>query len=162
MTTTESTKSHETLIHDVHWEIDYKVKLGRAWTRFMRGLENEELWGTKCEACQRVYIPAQDYCEACYERIQEWVQVEPVGTLKTATIVYQGFEGGPKAPYAVGAIEIDGTDSMLMHFIGGVDLNDPDKARAALHSGLRVRARWSSERSAAITDISHFAPVDGE
>lgn len=148
------------LIHDVHWSIDYRVKLGRAWSRFMRGLRDKQLWGTKCPECRRVYVPAQDYCEACYVKIDEWVQLDPVGTLNTATIVYQGFVGGPTAPYAVGAIAIDGTDSLFMHFIGGVDLSDPDAARARLRRGLRLRAVWADERTAAITDIRHFEPIE--
>jgi uncharacterized OB-fold protein len=158
---TETTAPTESaLIHDVHWRIDYRVKLGRAWSRFMRGLEQKQLLGTRCAACDRTYVPAQDYCEACYEKIEEWVELDPVGTLRAATIVYQGFEGGPEAPYAVGAIEIDGTDSLLMHFIGGVDLADSDAARAVLHDGLRVRARWADTRVAAITDIAAFEPAE--
>jgi len=156
---TETTVTEGTLIHDVHWDIAYRVKLGRAWSRFMRGLQQEQLWGTTCAECSRTYVPAQDYCESCFEKITEWVELEPVGTLRAATIVYQGFEGGPEAPYAVGAIEIDGTDSLLMHFITGVDLSDSDAARKALHNGLRVRAEWSQDRTAAITDIAGFVPV---
>jgi uncharacterized OB-fold protein len=148
------------LIQDVHWKIDYRVKLGRAWSRFMRGLQDKQLLGTKCPECDRVYVPAQDYCEACYVKIDEWVDLEPVGTLDTATIIYQGFDGGPEAPYAVGAIAIDGTNSLLMHFIGGIDLTDPDAARARLRSGLRLRAIWADERTAAITDIKYFEPVE--
>jgi len=151
------TTTPDTLIHDVHWEIDYKVRLGQAWTRFMRGLQNKELWATRTNDGARTYLPPQTYDEATFEPISEWVQLEPVGTLRASTIVYQGFEGGPTAPYAVGAIQIDGTDSLLMHFIGGVDLTDPDSARAQLRSGTRVRAVWADDRTAKITDIVHFA-----
>ncbi|QZS52756.1 Zn-ribbon domain-containing OB-fold protein [Rhodococcus opacus] len=151
------TTTPDTLIHDVHWEIDYKVRLGQAWTRFMRGLQNKELWATRTNDGARTYLPPQTYDEATFEPISEWVKLEPVGTLRASTIVYQGFEGGPTAPYAVGAIQIDGTDSLLMHFIGGVDLTDPDSARAQLRSGTRVRAVWADDRTAKITDIVHFA-----
>lgn len=150
------TRSETTLLHDVRWEIDYKVKLGRAWSRFMRGLQGKELLGTTCSVCGRTYVPAQDYCEACYEPITDWKALEPVGVLRAVTIVYQGFEGGPEAPYAVGAIEIDGTESLFIHFIGGLDLSDSDAARARLTDGTRVRAVWADERVAAITDIAHF------
>jgi uncharacterized OB-fold protein len=146
----------DTLIHDVHWEIDYKVRLGKAWSRFMRGLQNQELWATRTDDGARTYLPPQTYDEATFEPITQWVQVEPVGTLRASTIVYQGFDGGPTAPYAVGAIEIDGTNSLLMHFVGGIDLTDPDSARAQLRSGARVRAVWAEERTAAITDIAYF------
>jgi uncharacterized OB-fold protein len=148
------------LIHDVHWKLDYKVRLGKAWSRFMRGLQNEELLGTRCRSCERTYVPPQSYCESCFVAIDEWVPLEPVGTLRASTIVYQGFEGGPEAPYAVGAIEIDGTNTLLMHFVGGVDLTDQAAARAHLRDGTRVRAVWAAERTAAITDIEHFEVVD--
>ncbi|MDV7353665.1 OB-fold domain-containing protein [Rhodococcus oxybenzonivorans] len=150
----------DALIHDVHWDIDYKVRLGQAWTRFMRGLQEKQLWATRTDDGARTYLPPQMYDEATFEPISEWVQVEPVGTIRASTIVYQGFEGGPEAPYAVAAIEIDGTTSLLMHFVGGVDLTDADAARARLKSGTRVRAVWSEDRSAKITDILHFAPED--
>lgn len=155
--TAENTMTDGPLIHDVHWELDYRVKLGTAWSRFMRGLEQKELWGTKCASCERVYVPAQSYCEACYEAIDDWRLLEPSGTLRAVTIVYQGFDGGPEAPYAVGAVEIDGSTSLLCHFIGGVDLSDSSTALAALGNGTRVRALWADKRTAAITDIQHFA-----
>lgn len=159
--TAQSTITDPPLIQDVHFELHYRVKLGKAWSRFMRGLEKQELWGTKCASCDRVYVPAQSYCEACYEATDDWQQLEPTGTLRAVTIVYQGFEGGPEAPYAVGAVEIDGTASLLVHFIGGVDLTDSDTALAALRDGTRVRAVWAENRTAAITDIKHFEVVSG-
>jgi uncharacterized OB-fold protein len=144
------------LVHDVHWELNYKVRLGRAWSRFMRGLQEQKLFGSRCDTCNRVYVPPQSYCESCFVPIDSWLELEPVGTLQTATIVYQGFEGGPEAPYAVGAIKLDGADTLLMHFIGGVDLSSQEEARAVLRSGARVRAVWADERVGAITDIRHF------
>lgn len=154
------TETQAPLIHHVNWNIDYRVKLGRAWSRFMRGLENKQLLASKCDECGRVFVPAQEYCEHCYVKIDEWQEVEPIGVVDTATIIYQGFEGGPEAPYAVGAIAIDGTDTLLMHFIGGVDLDDMDAARARVKRGLRVRGVWNENRKAEITDILHFEPVE--
>jgi uncharacterized OB-fold protein len=154
MTTTEPA-----LVHDVHWRLDYKIRLGRAWSRFMRGLQNQELLASRCASCERTFVPPQSYCESCFAAVEEWLAVDPVGTLNASTIVYQGFEGGPEAPYAVGAIAIDGTDTLLMHFIGGVDLTSQDEARAALRAGTRVRAVWAEERTGAITDIEHFEIV---
>lgn len=153
-TTTEGTETP--LYQDVRWEIDYKVRLGTAWSRFMRGLERQELWVSTCKHCDRTFVPPQSYCEFCFEAVDDWKRIEPRGTLRASTIVYQGFQGGPEVPYAVGAIEIDGTQSQIMHFLGGVDLDDPDAAREVLRNGARVQAVWSDERRAAITDIRHF------
>jgi len=150
------------LVQDVHWDIEYRVRLGTAWSRFMRGLQQKELWATTCSHCDRCFVPPQSYCEFCYEAVGGWTQLEPVGVLRASTIVYQGFAGGPTVPYAVGAIAIDGSTSLLMHFLGGVDLTDADAARKSLHEGLRVRAIWADDRTAAITDIRHFEPDSAE
>jgi uncharacterized OB-fold protein len=149
----------DALIHEVNWTIDYRVRLGVAWSRFMRGLESKELWSSRCGSCSRSFVPPQSYCEHCYEPITDWQQVDPVGTLGASTIVYQGFQGGPEVPYAVGAIAIDGTDSQLMHFIGGVDLSSPAEAREQLRHGLRVQAEWAPTRTAGILDIRCFTPL---
>jgi uncharacterized protein len=151
------TTTQPAVLHDVHWKLDYRVRLGQAWSRFMRGLQEEKLLGSRCDSCDRTYVPPQSYCESCFEAIEEWVELEPVGTIGAATIVYQGFEGGPKAPYAVAGIHIDGTDTLFMHFVGGVDLSDETKARDTVKGGARVRAVWAKEREAAITDIEYFA-----
>lgn len=153
------TSNEPALIQDINWTLDYKVRLGRAWSAFMRGLAEQKVLATHCTQCGRTYVPPQSYCESCYAAISEWREIEPIGTLRAATIVYQGFEGGPTAPYAVGAINLDGTDSLLMHFLGGLDLSSSDVARRTLHHGARVRAVWAAERQAAITDIDHFELV---
>ncbi len=153
----EMTQTEPALIHDVYWNLHYKVRLGQAWSRFMRGLQEKKLLASTCASCERTYVPPQQYCESCFEPIDQWREVEPVGTLHTSTIVYQGFEGGPQAPYAVGAINIDGTDSLLLHFLGGVDLSSQVEARRQLRSGTRVHAVWSQDRHAAITDIAYFS-----
>lgn len=151
------TQSEPALIHDVYWNLHYRVRLGQAWSRFMRGLQDQKLLGSRCDACARTYVPPQQYCESCFAPITEWIELDPVGALHTSTIVYQGFEGGPSAPYAVGAIKIDGADSLFLHFLGGVDLSDQASARAQLKSGTRVHAVWAENREAAITDIEHFS-----
>jgi uncharacterized protein len=149
------------LLQDVHWDIQYKVKLGRAWSRFLDGLKHGKLLGTTCSTCSRTYVPAQDYCESCFEAITEWREVEPVGTLRAVTIVYQGFDGGPEAPYATGAIELDDTGLLFIHFLDGLDLSNEAEARAKLVNGARVKAVWAPEeqRNSEITDIAYFELV---
>jgi uncharacterized OB-fold protein len=142
----------------VRWEIDYDIHLGATWSRFMDGLRRKTLLANRCPSCERTFLPPQAYCEACFERTTDWVELEPVGNLETFTIVRQGFGGGPTPPYAVGAIRLDGASTMLMHFIGGVELTDPDGVREQLPARQRVRAVWAEERHGTILDIAHFAP----
>ncbi len=149
------------LTHDVTWHIDYRIHLGETWSRFFHGLAKKEIRATRCTRCERTFVPPQSFCEHCFEPAEEWTTVPPKGTLQVATIVYRGFEGGPQPPYAVGGIKLDGSDTLLMHHIGGVDLTDPDAARKILRAGLRVEAVWAEDRKGSIMDISHFVRSEG-
>lgn len=161
MSTTLTPPATGRMVHDVHWDIDYKIHLGGVWSRFFATLRDEgRIVGNTCGSCDRTYVPPQAYCERCFEAIEEWKEVADVGTLHGATISYRDFKGGPKAPYAVGAILLDGADTLLMHFLGGVDLADQASAQETLRRGLRVQAVWAEQRTGAIMDIEHFRPVD--
>jgi uncharacterized OB-fold protein len=91
--------------------------------------------------------------------MDNWVEVPPTGTLVSATVAHEAFLGGPEAPYGVGAIRLDGTDTLFLHHIGGFDLSDPELIRTNLAKGARMQAVWAEERSGTILDILHFTPV---
>ncbi|MCL5935421.1 MAG: OB-fold domain-containing protein, partial [Firmicutes bacterium] len=75
-------------------------------------------------------------------------------------VCYQKFLGAPEPPWASGLVRLDGADTAMLHFIGGVDLTDINKARELIKIGTRVRAVWNEERKGIITDIRHFKPVN--
>ncbi len=156
----DSIMAEQLLTHDVTWHIDYRIHLGETWSRFFHGLVAREIRATVCTSCDRTFVPPQSFCEHCFEPVDKWTTVSPKGTLHVATIIYRGFEGGPTPPYAVGGIQLDGADTLLMHHIGGIDLSDPDAARATLRRGLRVEAVWADERTGSIMDIRHFVRTD--
>jgi uncharacterized protein len=143
----------------VHWDLDYDIHLGSTWGAFMQGLREQKILGNTNAQTGKVYVPPQAYCEETLVRNDQWVELGHEGDLEVFTIVHQGFRGGPQTPYAIGAIRLDGADTLLMHFLGDIDLTDPSAIRAQLPSGKRVRAVWSAERTGQILDISHFAPA---
>ncbi len=51
------------------------------------------------------------------------------------------------------------TDTLLMHYVSGLDFSDPAGIRAQLPRGSRVRAVWTEERSGQILDIAYFEPA---
>jgi uncharacterized protein len=156
----EKVTENELLVHDVHWDIDYKVRLGQAWSRFLVSLRDDKvILGARCTQCDRLYVPTQAYCESCFERIETWEEVPPTGTIQAATIARHAFVGGPPAPYAVAAIALDGADSLFIHLVAGVDLTDETSAREKLRSGTRVSAVWAENRTGSIRDIDYFAPT---
>jgi uncharacterized OB-fold protein len=92
-------------------------------------------------------------------RTDRWLELPAEGDLEVFTVVWHGFTGGPKPPYVVGGIRLDGADTLLMHVLTGVDFEDPSEIRAQLPGGRRVRAIWADERVGHILDISHFEPA---
>jgi uncharacterized protein len=142
----------------VHWDLRYDVHLGATWSRFMAGLRDQRILANRCTTCARVFVPPQAYCESCFEPTGEWLELAPEGTVEVFTVAWLGFKGGPKPPYIIGGIRLDGASTLLMHRIVGVDLSDPAKVRDGLPTGSRVRAVWSDERSGQILDIAHFEP----
>ena len=145
----------------VRWDIEYDIHLGETWGRFMAGLRERRTLANGCPSCRRVFVPPQAYCEACFERTTDWSEAGQEGDLRVFTVVREGVRGGTPTPYVVGSIQLDGTDTMLMTFVGGIDAVDAAAVRAQLPEGRRVAATWSEERSGTILDIACFAPAGG-
>ncbi|MBI2847528.1 MAG: Zn-ribbon domain-containing OB-fold protein [Chloroflexi bacterium] len=142
------------------WNIPYRHSAGRFASRFLIALRDEKkVYGVRCPRCKRVLVPPRPFCERCFVQCTEWVGVSDKGTLEGFTISYQAYVGLPTPPYASGLIKLDGADTALMHFVGGVDLSDPQKAKKAVKIGMRVEAVWKEERLGHILDIEHFRPV---
>lgn len=143
----------------VHWDLHYDIHLGATWSRFMAGLRDRTILANKCSTCDRVFVPPQAYCESCFEPTAEWLELPAEGTLEVFTVAWLGFRGGPKPPYAIGGIRLDGASTLLMHWIVGVNFDDPTSVQSQLPIGTRVRAVWAEERSGQILDIAHFEPI---
>lgn len=154
-----TTEQDEIVVQDVKWHLDYQVHVGRTWGRFLEGLRNGQILGTQCAGCDRVRVPAQSYCENCFREVTDWVELPDEGTLQAHTISYHEFQGSPPAPYALGAIQLDGATTVLMHQIGEIDLSSAEAARQRLRRGSRVKAVWAEDRKGHILDIQYFRLV---
>jgi uncharacterized OB-fold protein len=155
-----TSQQEEPLIIDGRWDIPYRHTAGRAATRFFRELkDNKRIVGVRCPSCRRVLVPPRGFCERCFVPVDEFVGVEDKGTLTTFTIVYAHFTSLPPPPYCVGIIKLDGADTGLIHYVGGVDLQDMEAAKKAISVGMRLQAVWRDEREGKITDIEYFRPA---
>jgi len=155
-----TSQQEEPLTIDGRWDIPYRHTAGKAATRFFRELkENKRIVGARCSSCRRVLVPPRGFCERCFVPLDEFVGVEDKGTLTTFTIVYAHFTSLPPPPYCVGIIKLDGADTGLIHYVGGVDLQDMEAARKAINVGMRLQAIWRDEREGKITDIECFRPA---
>ena len=129
---------------------------GIAGERFFREIkDNARFMGTRCPTCDLVYVPPRLYCERCFAHLNEWVEVGPVGTVATFTVLHVDLDENPlPEPQIVALVELDGADGGLIHFLGEVEPDD-------VYTGMPVEAVFkpAEERVGAITDIRYFRPA---
>jgi uncharacterized OB-fold protein len=140
--------------------LPYKWALGPVFSRFFDEFKEKRIMGTRCESCHRVLVPARSFCPRCFERTSEWVQVSDEGTIVTFAMINFPYEGQPKPPpYVNGVIDLDGADVGFTHFVGGIDLSDPETVKDKVQIGMRVKAVWKDKREGNIFDIDYFEPI---
>lgn len=135
----------------------YSWATGIAVARFLKGLREGRIIGTRCNNCERVVVPPRIFCEWCFRRTDSWIDLPDSGSVNTYSVSYIATDTTRlKDPLIPAVIQIDGTSNAgLLHLIGGVDA---DKVKI----GMRVRARWleAPQRKGSITDIKHFFPQE--
>jgi uncharacterized OB-fold protein len=114
--------------------------------------------GVRCPSCKGVLVPPREYCEVCWARTDEWVDVAHTGVLQAFSIIHIEFIGQKsKPPYVYAEIILDGAATRLIHMIGGIAA---DEAKERLAPGMKVRAVWrDGEPTGTLEDIEYFEPV---
>jgi len=139
-----------------HMETDYIYTLGVAGERFFLEIKkNGKIMGAKCKQCGIVYVPPRLYCERCFEKLGEWINVGNKGTVYTYTVAHIDLNGAKlKEPTIHAMIKIDGTDGGLIHKLGEID---PQKVKI----GMKVEAVFKpkEKREGSINDIKYFKPT---
>jgi hypothetical protein len=143
--------------------LEYGWDAGVAISRFLDGLQEGKLYGTRCRQCGRIVTPPRAFCELDFKPMDEWVELPDTGTVNTFSICYITWDMKPlKRPQIPAVIEIDGTSPRggFLHLLGGVSGRSVEAIRGQISVGMPVRAVWKKprDRSGAITDIVHFAP----
>lgn len=147
--------------HIRHWlgdmEADYIYTLGVAGERFFNEIkENERIMGAKCPNCNVVYVPPRMYCEKCFARLEEWVDVGKKAVIHTFTVATIDVDSRKlEKPVIYALMKFKRAYGGLIHKIGETT---PDKVKI----GMEVEAVFkpSSERKASINDIKHFRPAE--
>ncbi len=102
-------------------------------------------------------MPARIFCESCFERLESnYVPVAKTGVVQTFTLSYETYDEQPKeTPTIVAAIALDGADTVLMHWLGEVDIDD-----CAI--GMPVEAVFApkAQRTGSILDVKYFRPTE--
>jgi len=132
----------------------YKRTVGPTLSRFLTGLRDQRIEGTRSPADGRVHVPPAEFDPVTGEALSEWAPVESVGSVVSWSWQPSPVEGNTlQHPFAWALIALDGADTSLLH---AVDAGSAD----AMSTGMRVQVRWADERSGSITDISCFEPVE--
>jgi len=136
--------------------VNYIYTVGIAGEKFFREIkDNGKIVGTKCEKCEVTYVPPKIYCERCFSRLENYIDVGTKGTVHTFTICYENVDGTKKEePTIIAMVKIDGTDGGLVHWLGEIDSKD-------VEIGMSVEAIFKAkeEREGSILDITYFKPT---
>jgi hypothetical protein len=139
-----------------HMETDYVYTLGIAGEKFFKEIkENAKIMGAKCKKCGLIYVPPRLFCEQCFEKLNDWVEVSKRGTVHTYTMAYIDVDGSKlKEPIVWAMIRIDDVHGGFVHKLGEVNPQD-------VKIGMRVEAVFEDreKRVGSILDIKYFKPV---
>ena len=137
-----------------HMETDYIYTLGIAGEKFFTEIkENGRILGAKCKRCGNIFVPPRLYCEKCFDKLTEWVNLGTKGTVYTFTVVYIDINGAKlKEPIVYALIKFEG-EGGLIHKLGEIKPYE-------VEVGLRVEAVFKpqNERTGNINDIKYFKP----
>jgi uncharacterized protein len=140
--------------------LDYRHAYGPYYGRLFDGIAtSRRIQGVRCPSCDCVLVPPREYCDVCFVRTAEWVDVPDTGVIKAFSIIHLEFVGQVREPpYVYAEIVLDGAATRLIHTIGGIDVED---ARERLRPGMAVRAVWKQdgEPAGTLEDILYFEPV---
>lgn len=139
---------------DARWDITYQHVADSVTEKFLATLRDEgRLLGRRCPACERVLLPAAAVCDSDLQPTTEWVELPMSGRVEMATIVYRPVRGLPDPPYALAYVRVDGADTAIPVRIVGLDLDDPEAARAELSPGRAVSLETGSDRRGRASDL---------
>lgn len=147
-------------------DFDFSSSLGETFTKFMDGLIEKKFLGNKCGG--RTFFPPKPFCNRTFEMPSEWLECDGTGTVEAFTVYNQAPKGvdfpdseiSQTPPYIIAVIRINQSDQVILHFLSGLDSNDPGQLLEKVDNGLRVRPVWADERHGNIMDIRFFEPIE--
>ena len=145
------------LVSEQVLQVPFCYSAGKVVSRFLLGLAEEcTIYGIRCPACARVYVPPRATCGRCFVENTEWVPLSGAGVIETFTEVNYTETVHPlPAPFWIGVIRLDGADTGMVHLLRTGEGLEPGIGR-------RVKAVFARKRSGRILDISHFEPISSK
>ncbi|MFN2562951.1 MAG: Zn-ribbon domain-containing OB-fold protein [Jatrophihabitans sp.] len=149
----------EPLSAPIELQFDYTRSLGPTLGGFLTGLARRQVRGVRT-ADGTVIVPPLEYDPKTHQALTDFVDVSDRGEVLTWSWAAEPLPGQPlDRPFAWALVKLDGADTGLLH---ALDVPSPD----AVHTGMRVQARWAAQPVGHIRDIVCFeqetdaAPTD--
>lgn len=135
-------------------QVTNRYTFGVAGERFFQAIKNEgKIYGTRCNNCEKTYVPAALFCERCLDQLDEWVDVGIIGEIVTFSYLYVNYDGSHRTdPELVAFIRLG--DGGIIHRLASPESQD-------IEIGMKAQAIFKSkaEREGSILDIKHFELV---
>ena len=136
--------------------IESLYTVGIAGEKFLRSVKDRGvILGSACPVCDLTYVPPAMYCERCFAKLEEWVEVGNSGTVYTFTVLARSLDNEPlDEPQILALIKMEGVHGGLIHRLGEVK---PEEVEI----GMSVEAVFKpkKEREGSILDIEYFKPA---
>jgi uncharacterized OB-fold protein len=130
----------------------YEYTAGVAGEKFLRGLQEGRILAARCGKCGTRYLPPKAYCVSCFQRISNFREVGPAGTVTALAEVHENFDGSRrKKPQRMAYVTFHGVTGGIIHKVSG----------AGLKVGSRVAPRFrpKTKRTGSLLDIEEFRLV---
>jgi uncharacterized OB-fold protein len=144
---------------DVDMSVDYIYTSGIAGEKFFTALRDDgRLLAVRCPVCKVNQLPPRMFCESCFSKLSDYVDVPLEGKIAAITAVHIDRQGRPLDPPEVYAfVTFRGIEKGgLIHRF----LAPADKAKAGM--SVRVRVKPRAARTGTILDIEGFDPVTSQ
>jgi len=115
--------------------------------------ERGELVGTRCAACNQVYLPARQFCERCFAELTERVKVRPEGIIRSFTFCAIDHDGRDLVePLVLALVQLEGSTTTFLHRL----LKVRQPSQVSIGGRVKVMIKPKAKRTGSILDIEGF------
>lgn len=135
--------------------LPYRYCAGDYRARFLLGLKEKKILGSKCSKTGKVFVPPIIAAPDSFAPADEFVELSDRGVVTTFCIVNIPVMGRDiQLPYVAASVALDGAD---LSIFSAVQECKPEDVRM----GMRVEAVWKAdgEREGSFDDLLYFRPT---
>lgn len=137
--------SIDPLIIKNDYYIEYRHSYGKT-SPFFTNLAKGKIMATKCEHCNKTYLPPRNDCPECL-RETKWVEISGKGQIHTfSTMYFAGEKFLKDVPFYLAYVELEGVDTL---FLTRIKTKNPEK----LKIGMKIKLKTARDPEWRATDV---------